>query len=247
MAAPLTNTEAHLATAIVLWLADAMTTDLSGQWSDDSNRLYDLGQSNYEAGCSTLASLGVFGQDGPKNWRPLVRAKAIGAHLAAQNLRRTALDRLLDALIIHGAGHLQTFQRPIPPPKTEQVTLLDDVCICLFAAGYMTKNAQGWYILTPQIGPWMAARGLSPLADFAPCTAVRAKADIAAMPTRLHNLLANPNLLRSQPDFLRLIAQHKTASGWSAEPRHGTFPSDTWDMPLLAGMFVALNAASKNA
>lgn len=143
--------ERQLANELANLVADKMWRDLSHDITD--GEIYDIGQSNYEAGCWALNSVGVY-QRGKHNNLHKVVVPVDGVHQHMADLEfvfRDAFNELLSAFIENyvSYGTLSGGRRPFTVNQN-----LAKVTDLLVTNGFAQEHQDG-VIWTEKIGPIM--------------------------------------------------------------------------------------------
>ena len=127
----LTETERQLANELAFLVSKKMWEDLSHSLYD--GKLHDLAQSNYEVGCSSLLSVGVYkGAEHPTLHEVIVPVERVLEHMQSlEEVERESFDELLSGFIenyiSYGgglAGHRRAFQVPIDLEKVADLLVL---------------------------------------------------------------------------------------------------------------------------
>ena len=249
----LTPIDRDLAAAIAAWLAESMASDLGDALPGDDGTLHDLGQSTYEVSCAVLAALGVYERVQQCVWRPVVAIEDVADHVASLTLDRLLFEQLIDAFVIHGVGFSGIFQEGTTiradrrPDRREKVVLRLDgmtnrahrhldrrelVIIRLHVAGFLTAMTEG-FAWAYRGCPWLVYHCLWDLDRVPPVSAEDASEVAARLPLRATDLLRRTG---DSCHFLGVFISGWSGTGWREELNGPEVPSESWDMPLAAGL-----------
>lgn len=235
----LTTAENHLALAIVDWLKSEVSFRLDEH--PGPRLLYDMAQSNFEGACSALERAGQLSREGG-SWRILWDETA--ETCLPEDLDRSALDQLLDALICQWAFVAGNALKNGPVFETEgnfrfeSHGLLRNVGRCLAACGYAIFQDSGEASWTNQAAPWLVRHDVWDLMRFDPSNDEVIEQVIRKIPPRPLEWLSGPNGTYQSAFARRLFAS------WFEGAWHDNVwrehPSGDWDLPLATALYLRL-------